>query len=108
MLLGHYHLDAGRPIAAANCFKRIVESREAREIHDPEASVLLAICWMLGDSPDRATEALLNLRSNGRQDTIRFLGRPVRWFDKPDDAVAWLQKLVGDSPCVNSIWSTSG
>ena len=98
MLLGHHHLDQGRAIAAANCFQRIVDVPEAREIHDPEASVLLATCWMLGGSPELATKALVELRSNSRENTIEFQGKPVRLFDKTEDASGWLRKLVGDSP----------
>lgn len=98
MLLGHHHLDGGRPIAAANCFQRIVDSPEARAIHDPEVSVLLATCWMLGDAPDQATATLVKLRSNSPQNSITFLGKPVRLFDNAQDAASWLRKLVGESP----------
>lgn len=101
MILGHHHLDQGRPIAAANCFERITNSAEARAIHDPEASVLLATCWMMSDSQDRATQALLQLQSNSPKQTIQFLGKPVRLFDRPEDANAWLLKLIGDSPLKN-------
>ena len=102
MLLGHHHLDQGRPIAAANCFQRIVSSEEARLRYDPEASVLLATCLMLGAAPDKATEALVRLRKNSRRDSILFLGKPVRLFDKPDDAQKWLFELIGDSPLLQN------
>ena len=98
MLLGHYHLDEGRPIAAANCFSRITRSSEGRAIHDPEASVLLATCWMLGDSPTRAVTALTELKKNSNQDAIKFMGKPVRLFDESDQALTWLKNLIGDSP----------
>ncbi len=101
MLLGHHYLDQGRPIAAANCFQRIVNSEEARAVHDPEASVLLATCWILGDSPDRAVESLVSLRGRSNKDTIEFLGKPVRLFDRRDEARAWLLNLIGDSPLRN-------
>ena len=102
MLLGHHHLDEGRPIAAANCFQRIVSSEEARLRYDPEASVLLATCLMLGDSPDKATEALVQLRNNTRKDSIQFLGKPVRLFQEPENAQKWLFDLVGDSPLLQN------
>ena len=98
MLLGHYHLDEGRPIAAANCFARITGSPEGRAIHDPAASVLLATCWMLGDSPARAELALTELKKTTKLDSIEFMGRPVDLFDNNDRALDWLQELVGDSP----------
>ena len=98
MLLGHYHLDEGRPIAAANCFSRIAGSPEGRAIHDPEASVLLATCWMLGDSPVRAKLALTELKKTTNFNSIEFMGRPVDLFADDEDALGWLQKLIGDSP----------
>ena len=101
MLLGHHHLDQGRPIAAANCFNRIAKTPEARQIHDPEASVLLATCWMMGDSPERATAALVNLQTNSTKKTIQFLGKPVPLFERPEDANTWLLELIGESPLRN-------
>ncbi len=98
MLLGHYHLDEGRPIAAANCFARITGSAEGRAIHDPEASVLLATCWMLGGSSSRAVEALKELKKMNSNNSIEFMGRPVNLFDDGEDALGWLQQLIGDSP----------
>ena len=97
MLLGHHYLDQGRPVAAANCFKRIATSREARAVHDPEASVLLATCWMMVGSRKRATDVLVDLRRNTRKNSIRFLGKPIQLFDDPKNAADWLLKLVGDS-----------
>lgn len=98
MLLGHYHLDEGRPIAAANCFSRVTRYSEGRAIHDPEASVLLATCWMLGDSRVRAITALTELKKNNDQDSINFMGKPVRLFDNRDQTLSWLENLIGDSP----------
>ena len=98
MLLGHYHLDEGRPVAAANCFARVTGTVEGRAIHDPEASVLLATCWMLGDSPNRARQALTELKKTSDQDTITFMGRPVQMFAESDQDLEWLEKLIGDSP----------
>ena len=98
MLLGHYHLDEGRPIAAANCFSRVTRSAEARAIHDPEASVLLATCWMLADLPKRSVAALTELKKNNNRDSIMFMGQPVQLFDEGDEALDWLQNLIGDSP----------
>ncbi|MFK7768591.1 MAG: PQQ-binding-like beta-propeller repeat protein [Mariniblastus sp.] len=98
MLLGHYHLDQGRPIAAASCFERITQSEEARTLYDPEASVLLATCLMMSDAPDRAAEVLVSFQSKSSRRSFQFMGKPVRMFDKPKDAGPWLKKLIGESP----------
>lgn len=112
MLLGHHHLDEGRPIAAANCFNRITSSREGRAIHDPEVSVLLATCWMLGDSPDRATKALTELKRRTDPNTIEFMGRRIRLFEQPDQATEWLTNLIGNTPLKNvefvNLWVMNG
>ena len=102
MLLGHHHLDEGRPIAAANCFERIVNSDEASAVHDPEASVLLATCLMLGDAPEKATAVLVRLRNRTRENSIQVLGEPVRLFTNPNEAKGWLLKLVGESPLLQN------
>lgn len=98
MLLGHHYLDHGRPIAAANCFQQIANSEEARAIHDPEASVLLATCWMLSGSPDRARQTLVQLRERTPDDSIEFLGKPIRLFERSEDVSRWLERLIGDTP----------
>ncbi len=98
MLVGYFHLDQGRPVAAAFCFKRIVDVEEARAIHDPEASVLLATCWMLVNDENKATEVLVALKSRGANQRINFLGKEIPLFSENKLAASWLRKLVGDSP----------
>jgi outer membrane protein assembly factor BamB len=98
MLVGYNHLDEGRPIAAAFCFQRVVDVEEARAIHDPEASVLLATCWMLADNETKATNVLLDLRRRGQYQKIRFLGKEIPLFANDELVMEWLRNLVGDSP----------
>ncbi|MEM7455407.1 MAG: PQQ-binding-like beta-propeller repeat protein [Planctomycetota bacterium] len=97
MLSGHYHLQQGRPVAAAFCFERIVTTPEARTSYDPEASVLLATCWILNGSTTEAREVLFNLKQRQRTGNIVFQGREVPLFDA-EDPVEWLRTLIGDSP----------
>lgn len=97
MLVGYYHLDQGRPIAAAFCFKRIVDVEEARAIHDPEASVLLATCWMLAGDEKQATDVLIDLKGRGNDQKINFLGAEIPLFRNDESALQWLQNLVGKS-----------
>lgn len=98
MLLGHHHLDQGRPAAAASCFELIVSSDEAREKYDPEVSVLLATCWMLNGSNEQARKTLVEFRSRTSDNSIEFLGQPVNLFVDPANALPWLKDLVGSSP----------
>lgn len=101
MLVGHFHLDNGRPIAAAFCFEKIVSLPEALAIHDPEASFLLAICWMLTGDENRAVEVLQDLKARSPKGKISFQGKDVPLFARDDQARQWLKKLIGDSP----LWS---
>ena len=101
MILGHHHLDEGRPIAAAACFQRIVNDGVARGEHDPEASILLSISWLLGNDPARAENVLQELKERQKAGTISFNGRQVQLFDDKTLALPWLTQLIGDSPLIN-------
>ena len=58
VLLGWYHLNRGRPLAAALCLKRVAASPTAVRLYDPELSLLLANLLVLGqrtgEGPGRA------------------------------------------------------
>ena len=97
MILGHHHLDAGRPAVAANCFQRVVKTEAAQSIHDPAASVLLATCYVLAEQPERASEALVELKSRRPNGSIRFENRDVRLFNDSEKAIDWLHQLIGQS-----------
>lgn len=97
MLLGHQHLDAGRSIAAANCFAAVAQTPEAAAIHDPAASVLLATSWLISNSPRRATEALIELKRRQPNGQIEFEGRLISLFTDDATALDWLQQLIGSS-----------
>ena len=98
MLLGHHHLQQGRPIAAAFAFQRIVDDEQARKKHDPEASVLMATCWVLGRDSKRATHALQELKKRQQGASISFAGNKVEMFKAGEDSLDWLARLVGNSP----------
>ncbi len=98
MLLGHHHLQQGRPIAAAFAFQRIVDDEQARKKHDPEASVLMAMCWVLGRDNKRAINVLNELKKNQRSATIRFGGNQIDMFQVGQDPLDWLARLIGNSP----------
>ncbi len=101
MLLGHHYLDQGRPAAAANCFQRIVDFEESRRLYEPEASVLLATSRALSNSPERARQALIDLKRRQPTGRIKFNGDEVELFVDDVDAFSWLQNLIGDSPLRN-------
>ena len=97
LLLGRYQLDQGRPLAAAVTLKRIADTPSAAGQYDPELSVLLATCWVHARMPERATETLLALKKRMPQAKVNLLDGPRPIFEREDEALAWLEKIVGTS-----------
>ncbi len=94
ILLGRYHLDHGRPLAAAICLKRVSDSPAAGS-YEPELSLLLGTCWMYAGMPDRARDVLIGLRRLDPGATMRIGSADVRLFDEDEQALAWLSETVG-------------
>ena len=105
MLLGRYHLDHGRPLAAAMCFKRVTESRSAIR-YEPEASVMLATCWMHAGSPEKAEAVLVDLKKRMPRGRVVVRGEQIGLFDKAEEALPWLVNLVGTPPAASTSAAT--
>ncbi|MCU0879125.1 MAG: PQQ-binding-like beta-propeller repeat protein [Pirellulaceae bacterium] len=97
LLLGRAQLDQGRPLSAAMTLKRIADTPSAAAQYDPELSVLLATCWMHARMPEQAQQTLVALKKRQPQATIRLLEGTQPLFARDDEALAWLEKLVGGS-----------
>ncbi len=95
LLVGRTLLDQGRPLAAALTLKRIADSPVAAAQYDPEVSVLLATCWVHSRMPEKATQVLVALRSRNPQARIRLLDGDEPLFSSDDQALAWLERIVG-------------
>ncbi|MCI0359785.1 MAG: PQQ-binding-like beta-propeller repeat protein, partial [Planctomycetaceae bacterium] len=95
LLVGRTLLDQGRPLAAALVLKRIADSPVAAGQYDPELTVLLATCWVHARMPEKATEALLALKQRNPQARVRLLDGEEALFSSDDQALAWLERLVG-------------
>ena len=102
MLLGHHHLEQGRPIASAFAFQRVIECEQARKKFDPEASILLATCWALADSEVKAVDVLKDLRQRNRTVNIRFMDQVVQLPRKDDQLGQWLTDLIGKTPLMKN------
>jgi outer membrane protein assembly factor BamB len=95
MLLGRYQLDMGRPLAGALCFKRLIDTPHASALFDPELSILLSTCWLYANMPDKAQETLVALKSRQPQAKLRVGDREVKLFDDPNQALVWIEGLIG-------------
>jgi outer membrane protein assembly factor BamB len=97
LLLGRAQLDQGRPLSAAMTLKRIADTPSAAALYDPELSVLLATCWMHSRLPEQAQQTLVALKKRQPQAAIRLLEGTQPLFAQNDEALVWLEKLMGGS-----------
>ncbi len=94
MLLGWYHLDRGRPLAAALCMKRVACTVAAARRFDPELSVLLAVCWMSSNDHKRARETLKSLSSRLPRMKLRIGGKATELFATGASPDEWLRDHI--------------
>ncbi|MBM3998880.1 MAG: hypothetical protein FJ297_04940 [Planctomycetes bacterium] len=95
LLLGRYHMDEGRQLAAALCFERLAANPAAVAALDPELSVLLAACRRYAGPPEKSIEGLIALRARDPNASLRIGGEDVRIFQEEGQASAWLTRVLG-------------
>ncbi len=92
IILGRYHLDRGRALAGALCFRRVLDTPSAAGQFEPELSLLLATSWLFAGQQEKTRETLVNLKRR------KYKLDGVDFFDDDQKAVAWLESLVGNPP----------
>lgn len=97
-LLGNYHLDHGRPLAAALCFERLREQPAAAEAFEPNLSFKTAACWMWAGLPEKARETLVRLKQRDPGVRLSIGGKQTNLFATDASALAWLKDTVGTQP----------
>ena len=102
MLLGHMELSNGQPSAAQSYFAKIIGFPSTAARHDPEASILLATCQMLGNNLAATKETLVGLKRRMPNSTVTLMGENYTLFNRDDEAVSWLTSLIGDSPLASN------
>jgi outer membrane protein assembly factor BamB len=100
ILWSRRQLDAGRPLAAAVMLDRVLKTSPYLAAYDPEVSLLAAISFRLADKPQEAERILVTLKKN-RPGSVEAAGQKITFFDEESQALAWLDKLMGDPPVVN-------
>lgn len=95
-LLGRLQLDQGRPLAAALLLQRLASADAARNLLDPELSILLAASWRFAGDEGKAVDTLIALKVRAPQSKVRLAGeeRPLFGGEGP---LPWLDKIVGES-----------
>jgi hypothetical protein len=93
LLLARYHYIQGRPLAAALCAQRVVDSAGASQC-EPEASLLLASSWWSAGYADRAKAALVALRKKNPTAQVKIEGKSRPLFTSDNRALDWLKELI--------------
>ncbi|MBL9122688.1 MAG: PQQ-binding-like beta-propeller repeat protein [Planctomycetaceae bacterium] len=101
-LLGLHHLDQSRPLAAALCFVRLREVGAAANAWEPALSVTLAACWKRAGLNESALQTLAALKEKLPAARLTLGGEEVRLFDRPDQALAWLDRHVTPGAMLSS------
>jgi outer membrane protein assembly factor BamB len=97
-LLGSYHLDHGRAMAAALCFERLRQWPEASQSYEPVLSLKTAACWLWADVPEKAEQVLLAMKSKAPDARFQIGGKQVALFANDVQALPWLTETVGRQP----------
>ena len=97
MMVGHLELADGQPYSAASWLSRIADTPEARQIHDPEVSVLLAMASLLANDRPRCRETLLALKDRQPDEFLTIDGKEVPLFRRGDDPLDWLEQVIGSA-----------
>ncbi len=98
VLLGRLQLDRGRPLAAALCFKRVLDSPAAAQKYEPHLAVLLGACWVYSNMPEQAVATMTQLRERFPQLEVELAAGHREPLPTGDTAVAWLTKHFGPLP----------
>jgi outer membrane protein assembly factor BamB/lipopolysaccharide biosynthesis regulator YciM len=98
MLLGRYSFDAGEPLAAAFCYKRIIDTPEARAIYQPQVYLLLANAWNFAGESDKAATVLREFSKRFPEAKLQVAGRDLPLFTNNSEALDWLNQHVGLAP----------
>jgi outer membrane protein assembly factor BamB len=111
-LLGLTHLDQGRPLAAALCWRRLREVPAATEF-EPELSLQLATAWARAGGREPAYEVLADAAQKFPGAVLKIDGQAYRWplntnptaqaaaifrddqSGPGDRAIAWLAQATG-------------
>lgn len=94
-LLGTYYLNHERPLAAALCFQRLLDTPTVAKRLEPALSIQLATCWVRAGMPAEAERRLAELRAVNSDAKIQIAGRTERLFDDDEKALQWLSDIVG-------------
>ena len=92
-LLGLYHYDRHRPLAAGRLFQRLRDDCAEVDRYEPALSLLMAACWSRAGMPERAREAIEALQRRRPGLAVQIAGRRAPLVDGQDGAWGWLEAV---------------
>ncbi|MFQ5731182.1 MAG: PQQ-binding-like beta-propeller repeat protein [Planctomycetaceae bacterium] len=97
-LLATQQLDNGIPLSAALHFERLrkLKAAGARQQFEPMLSLQTAVCWGRAGLPKAAVKTLVELKQFLGGRAIKVGGRNVAMFGRPEHALTWLAKVLGN------------
>jgi outer membrane protein assembly factor BamB len=94
-LLARIELDQGRALAAALRLQGLAEQTGARELLDPELTVLAATAWKYARRDEKAKELLAALKQRSPRVKVRVADGELPLFDNEAEALKWLDGIAG-------------
>ena len=107
--LGVHYLDRNEPLAAALCFRRLLDVPDAANQWEPMLSLRAAIAWNRAGLTKKSQQMLAGFRKKNAGAPLRIGGRTVRPFANDGDALTWLAKHFGTTGTAvlgESQWTT--
>jgi len=98
LLLALGNLDRGHWQRAALYLKRLQDRSPWAEDFEPTLSLTLATCLVRANDPEEARRVLLRMKDRQPAGTVEIGGQQHDLFTRPDEALSWLESLVGPIP----------
>jgi outer membrane protein assembly factor BamB len=89
-LLGTYQMEHGQPLAAALCFRRLIEAPAGAARFEPLLSVKLTVCCLRAGMISEAGDILNQLRKRDPSLTVAIAGEDQKLFSTGRSEPAWL------------------
>jgi len=103
-LVGRYHLDTGRPLAAALTLQRLTNNARTAEVFEPELSLCLALSWFYAGMEQNGRRVLEALQRRSAVWNPSDVAAPASLLADVGTAVEW---LVGRITTQRGTWGSS-
>lgn len=89
-LVGRYHLDGGRPLAAALTLQRLANHKQTAQAYEPELSLSLAVAWFYAGMEENGRQVLSDLQKRPELWRRSDIAAPAQLMTDVSTAAQWL------------------